>query len=417
MMRWARGAILCGALVATGGTCWAAGSDPVVTVNGEPITLRELEDELLRKEGVERLRELIDDRLAHIDWAALEDDDVIVEIGGRRLDRLTVAAQLLKDEGGRVRRELLNIALVRQALAAERIEIDQEVLDAEFARQETEFDRRLREKGDTIVPFVDYLRVSEEMSVEEYMQQEGFRMGAGLHELVHRRAEIEEEVLRRHFEQHRQERFSSPEAVRLRVIHIPYRSRELPDGQVVVDAEHKLTLPKVMNRIFEDIAAGNLSFVRAWQAYGRPHDPQAGEGGDVGWVDREGGRAKPGTRRIPPTVVERTFEADLADGPVLLPPVVHEQGVDLVEVTDRRAAQRPDFAAVREEVRADYIEANLDRLTQELVSEIGKEAEVEYHSLGRLTAERLREAGTPWPAAREDDAAAEPAPSERSSPP
>ena len=47
--------------------------------------------------------------------------------------------------------------------------------------------------------FRDYIQHSQGISLADYVEQDGFRIAAGLHELVHRFAEIPDQDLRDHY--------------------------------------------------------------------------------------------------------------------------------------------------------------------------------------------------------------------------
>ncbi|MHC5067201.1 MAG: hypothetical protein ACYTF0_01300 [Planctomycetota bacterium] len=362
-------------------------ADPVVVaINGEALTLRQLEDELLRREGVERLERLVIERLATVDWAALADDDEIVRIGGVGLTRGQVAAELLRDEGARVRQELISITLVRQALEEAGIVIDDAIVQAEFARQERAFERRMAEAGGGQIGFTDYLRMQEGTSAAAWMAQEGFRMGAGLHEMVMRATEVSDDDLRVHYEAHFDERFLVEAAVHLRVIDIPYRNLE--DGSP--DLIHRATLADVMATMHRNLVEGTIpSFAKAWRAWGKPYDPYVSDG-DIGWIGRDGARAQLGSVPVPPSVVAAAFAAA---GPRLLAPIPHERGICLAEVIAQRAEQRPALADIADAVRRDYIEEHLQDLTRAYMAARRGDAAIEYQSLSSLVIKRLQDLG------------------------
>jgi len=382
---------------------WAAQlDDPVVTVNGETITLRALEDELLRKEGVEEAQALIDELLQRLDWSRMADDDVIVTIGGQDLTRLDLAAYLLREKGAEVRKELIHITLVRQALAEAGLALTDELLTAEYERQERRFAEKMAAAGETQVAFADYLRIKEGKTVEQWMSEEGFRMAAALHELVHRQVDPPEEQLRAFFQREFERRFAKPAALRLSVITRTWPTVKIGD-QEVVDQGRKEGVLATMRRLGQDLQAGKISFAQAWQLWGKPFDPQS-KHGDVGWVTRDGDTGRPGARRIPRDVIDLAWSVQLKDGqPMLLPPVAHDQGIDLVRIEARREARRPAFEAIVDEVKRAYVESRLQEFTAAYMERLAIEAEVEYESLTRLMTERLQEAGQAVAPADETD--------------
>jgi len=320
-------------------TCWAVeGGTPVVTINGEDVTLRQLEDELLRQEGVTQTEDIVHRYLSSIDWDELDDDDMILEIRGQKLTRLRLVAHLLREHGSTVRRELINIQLARQAVADAGIEVDRPMLVREYRRQERSFAERMRASGQDQVVFEDYLQVKEGKTVEQWMAEEGFRMAAALHELVLRTAEIREETLRQHYDEHFEERFAKPAAVRLSVIHKPWPTVRI-GGQEVKDPARRQQALQVMRQLGKDIQSGSLSFAKAWEAWGKPYDALSTDG-DVGWVERDGRPERRGGRRLSDDVMQLAWSVDPSEEPILLPPISHEDGVDLVRVEARRPASR-----------------------------------------------------------------------------
>src|SRR5262245_18916586 len=115
-------------------------SDAVAVVNGETLTLRMLEDSMLRKEGAELVEELVQRELDKMPWTELKDDDVIVQIANWRLRRVGLAAQLLGTSAGKVRDELINITLVKQAMAAAGLTVGDEDIKNEIARMQARLD-------------------------------------------------------------------------------------------------------------------------------------------------------------------------------------------------------------------------------------------------------------------------------------
>lgn len=370
--------------------------DPVVIVNGETITLRALEDELLRKEGVEEAQALVDEFLARIDWSKLSDDDVIVTIAGQDLTRLDLAAYLLREKGAEVRKELIHITLVRQALTEAGLAVTDELLAAEYERQERRFSEKMAAAGETQVAFADYLRIKEGKTVQAWMAEEGFRMAAALHELVHRKVDPPKELLLQFFKQEYDKRYAKPAGLRLSVITRTWPMVKVGD-QEVVDQGRKEGMLATMRRLGQDLQGGKISFPQAWRLWGKPFDPQSVDG-DVGWVTRDGTTERSGARAIPGDVMDLAW--DLAWGgtmdvgkPILLPPMAHEAGIDLVRIEARREAQRPTFEAIADQVQYDYVETRLEEFTAAYMERLAIEAEVEYQSLTELMTQRLQAAG------------------------
>lgn len=348
----------------------------VVRVNGQPITMSDLTHELLRREGVDQLEKAVSSLLADIDWSAIDADEEVLRVRGRGVTKRRLADELLREHGAKVRREMISIAIVRQALAAEGLVVTQRLLEREMERQRQRFESRTRVEGQPRVLFEDWLSVHKGRSIEQYMQEDGFAMAAGLHELVHRRTTVGEGELRRHYAEHFERRFAKPERVDMSILYIPFRTLPGADGAREVDAEHRESLALVMQQLHRDIAAERVPFVRAWALYAQPYDPDADQGRVLG-VPRSGWRGE-GMRRIPEAVVSRAFELPASRLPVLLEPITHQEGMELVRVEARHPAQRPSFEEIRDQVRADFIETHLERLTQGLMTRLRAAARIDY---------------------------------------
>ena len=120
--------------------CAAADMPEVARVNGREITASELENELLRREGVELIEELVSRYVAGLDWSRFDNDAVILTIGGREFRRLELVAKLLQDHGASVRTELINLQVARDALDRAAVPNSEEVLQAEWDRMRQAFE-------------------------------------------------------------------------------------------------------------------------------------------------------------------------------------------------------------------------------------------------------------------------------------
>lgn len=357
-------------------------ADPAVVaeVDGQAITRRQVEDALLRKEGADLVQELVQRRLDGLDWAGLADDDLLVELGGARITRRQLAAHLLAGKGAQARQELVEIAVVEQALRREGILVTDTLVAAEWARMRRRFEAQQAGKAER-VDFDAYLRARERMSPEQFRAQPGFRMLAGIHALVLKRAraELDEAALRRRFDAD-PERFRQHEAVDLQALFMPWRSEPGPDGRPLVAADERERLGGVAASIWGSIARGEVPFERSWTAFGRSWDPEAGPGGRIGWVGRDGRREQPGSRAVARPAIERAWEA-AAGYPALLPPVAAEDGVWILRVLGRRAERAPVFAEVRERVFDDLVDEQLEARTKALLADLRGAARVQWHAL------------------------------------
>jgi hypothetical protein len=345
-------------------------STPVVVVGGEPITVRELEDSLLAREGSDQLHTWLREALDGIDWRRLPDDAPVVTIGSRTLTRRQLALDLLGRQGAEVREELIGIRMVDQALRREGIAIDAAALDQEWARIEKGFQDALAAKGQASVPFEQYLQASQGKSKAQLYAEAGFRMAAGLHLLVDRQiaGELTDADIAAWFAA-RTARYDQAEVIDLSLITIPYRTQP-------AEPEERQRLLGVVRSLHAAISRGQPDFARAWQAYGKAYDPKAVDG-RIGWVLADGTRSD-GGRAIPAEVLR---EAWTAKPPRLMEPVDHATGVDLVLVHGRRPFVAATAAGVRERVVAEMVADRRNARTQRLLSELRRATSVDYRSL------------------------------------
>lgn len=366
---------------------------PVATVNGQGISLRELEDALLKQEGVEQVMDLVKSQLDATDWGRLADGDIVVQMKGWRLSRAMLAAQLLAEHAAKVREEFINIRLVEQALAKEGVAVDQAAIDAETARMERRLREGLEARNQPQVDFRSFVQQTQKMPLEEFTRQPGFRMLTGLHLLVHRRgrAELTEADLQAYLNAHL-DRYRLAEAVDLSDLFIPFQQEKDAAGQERVTEEEKARLGTVMRQLHASIRNGQMTFAKTWYAFGRMFDQNAGADGRIGWIDRGGSRGVKGARQVAAKVVAEAFAVQ-PPFPVLLEPVVHDAGIDLVQVHGRRAAQEPVFGDLRERLVQDLVDGELEARTQRLLNALRRAATIDYASLPELVRQRSAQAG------------------------
>ncbi len=348
----------------------SSASTPVVVVGGEPITVRDLEDNLLAREGTDQLHTWLREALDDVDWRRLPDDAPVVTIGRRTLTRRQLALDLLVKQGAEVREELIGIRMVDQALRREGVAIDEAALEQEWERIEKGFQEAMAAKGQAAVPFAQYLQASQGKSKAQLLMEPGFRMAAGLHLLVDRQiaGSLTEADIEGWFTAH-QARYDQAEAIDISLITIPYRTQP-------AEEDERQRLLGVLRSLHAAISRGQPDFARAWNAYGRAYDPKAADG-RVGWVLADGTRSD-GGRAIPAEVLR---EAWTAKPPRLMEPVGHATGVDLVLVHGRRPFVAATAAAVRSRVVAEMVADRRPARTQRLLSELRRATSVEYHSL------------------------------------
>lgn len=374
-------------------TLLAAGDAPpippgaVAVVGGQPITLARLELDLLRREGSDAVVQWVASSLETIDWAAMADDAVVMQVGGHQLRKRELVTMLLKSKGAQVREEMVSIAIVEQAVAKEGVVVDDRLLGTEYRLMERSFQRKRNASGQGYLDFGSFLRVKEHMDAEQFLAQPAVRMLAGVHELVRRKlaAEWDDARLQAKLDAEHA-RWDQRAGVDLAVIHIPWRK----NAQGQVTDEEKVRLQGVANLIWRQISAKDTTFAKAWEAFGKSWE-SSGPDGRIGWVDRDGGREDPAARRIPAKLVERAFAVE-GQLPQLLPPCVHEEGVDIAMVHAKRPPRPVTLAEVRTRMFEDILETVLEERTAALVSELRKAAAVEYASLPDLISSREKTA-------------------------
>ena len=356
---------------------------PVASVNGQVITLRTLENHLLKEEGVQAVLDLVANQLRLADWDRVEDDTTIVSMGNWKLPRNILAAQLLSREGGSVRDQLINISLIEQALREDGIIIGDLLLNAELKRMEQRFSARLVQMGQPQIPFDQYVMQTEEMSMSEFMAQPGFRMLAGLHALVLRRATVDNVKLQEFYDKYKN-KYGHPEQVRLRAIYLDFEVTSTASGPQILD-EHRERTRNTASSIQRNIMSGGMSFARQWQIWGKNRDPQADAGGDVGWVGANGRRQQVGAQHLPRGLITEAMKvAKTGRMPQMLPLVEHQSGIIIAEVFDFREEEYLTFEQVKNRLRRDYLETNMEELSRTILGDIRRSAEIEYESLGSI---------------------------------
>ncbi len=348
----------------------------VARVGTADITTAQLTNELLRREGADALLNWVQGHLEKLAWSELADDAVVMAVGGHELRKRDLASMLLKEKGAKVREELIDIAVVEQAVAKAGLLLDDALLAAEYRLMERDFQRRLQGQGQGHVDFASYLRVKEKMSVEQFLAQPAVRMLAGLHALVRRQiaAEQDDAKLQAKLDAERA-RWDEHAAVDLSVMHLPWKR----DAEGRVTPEEQARLQGVVNLLYRQIATKEVTFAKAWEAFGKAWDA-SGPGGRIGWVDADGHRQDETARLIPKPLVARAFASE-GPFPMLLSPHVHEAGVDLAEIHGKRPARSVTLGEVRERLIQDLLERELEARTKALVGQLRREAAIGYGSL------------------------------------
>jgi hypothetical protein len=357
-------------------------SPAVATINGQPLTLRDIEDALLRKEGGDLIEGWVHDHLQKIDYATLKDDDIILSIGFNKIGRRELADALLRKGAGETRKDLINIRLVEQAIAAAGITVGADEIEATWQRMKRTFEQQQAKAGEgTRIDFINYLNVKEKMTPEVFRAQPGFKMLAGLQALIHFQAKDEwkDEELRAWFAVHR-ERYRQREAVRLSLIAIPYQAQPGAGGMPEITAGERERLMKVMDALARQISSKQMSFSQVWALYARSYDPDVGPGGHTGWVDRDGKRKDPQARVLGADLVAAAWAVKTF--PAMLPPLAAgDWGVELALVEAHRPEKEPVYEDLRQTIKDDRIDETLELRTAALLERLRHEAKIDYASL------------------------------------
>jgi hypothetical protein len=373
----------------------ALGNASVLDVNGEPITLRQIEDTLLSQEGVRQLMEMLDKQYSVMDWATLGDSDVIVQTATWRLTRVMLAAQLLKQKASDAREDLKNITLVRQALTKAGIVIDEAAIQNEVKRMEKRHYEALEAHKKPYMEFRALIQQTQKMPFNEYIHQEGFKMGAGIRILVEReaRATLTDEQLQLYLSQHIND-YVVQEAADISDIYIPFEKTKDASGAEVIAEEEKIRLYGVMQQLHKGIFSRKVTFERYFQLFGKVYEQHADPTGRLGFVNRDGTRPIKGSRAIDPQVMAEVFAVQ-PPYPVLLKPIASATGMDLILVHSKRAGKEPVFAELRDRLIADIVDAELPLRTKRAIENLNREAVIDYHSLPPLIEQRAKDAGLP----------------------
>jgi len=366
----------------------AADIDPrqetVATVNGEGISLRRLEDELLKKEGAEAVQELVAKQLDAVEWETVKDDDTLLAMPGWRLPRLPVAAVLLDRKGGEVREDLINLILVQQALAQADLRIDSALLDKERETMERRFYDRLERENQPWVRFDNYIQEVRGMSLEEWVQQPGFRVLAGVHALLYQTYQIPENELRSYFRANK-DAYGVSEAVSVWVLFMPFQTNP---QQEVTSASRQATISLATN-FYRSMQSKKMTWEKVYRLLGGRDEKL----GYKGWVDRQGRAETLGEADVPAAVIEQAFRhRPRGDQPELLEPILHRSGVTIMQVADYRPGQVADFDQLRDQIQRDYIDADLEKWSTRFMNQLRRDAKIDYASMPGLVEARRQQA-------------------------
>jgi hypothetical protein len=336
---------------------------------------------------------MLDEEFKRMDWSRLGDRDILVQTNTWRVNRVSVAAQLLKQKAGEAREDLIGIALVRDALKKAGVVVDDALVAKEVKRMEKRHYEGLEARKQPYMDFREFIEQTQKMPFEQYIQQDGFRMGAGIRTLVERRAatELTDERLQEWFASHK-DRYRVQPAADISAIYLPYQTIKGPDGKEIVTQEEKDKRMGVMIQLHQAIYKRQVSFERTFQTFARGFEQNADAGGRLGWVNRDGSRPIKGARRISQRAMDEVFVAQ-PPFPLLLSPVASELGIDLLLVHERRAGKEPVFAELRQQVLADLVDSELAPRTKRVLDDLRRSAVIDYRSLPALIEQRVSDAG------------------------
>ena len=370
------------------------GAEPVAVVDGHPITIRQVEDTLLKKEGVEQLVSMLDTSLKQTNWAALRDHDILAQINSWRVTRISVAAQLIKEKADDAREDLIGIALVQNALAKEGVAIDDTLIANELKRMEK---RHILAQEARKLPYVEFrtmIEHEEKMPLEQYTSQPGFRMGAGVRVLVERRAkdQLTEDQLKEWFAKHI-EQYRIQDAVDISSIYIPFERITGADGKdkPATQDERDAKIGNMIN-FHQSIFQNKMTFEKIFRTFGKAYDQHATAEGRLGWVNRDGSRPIKGSRRVAKSAMDEAFAAQ-PPYPQLLSPVISDSGIDLIKVHARRQGQEPVFADMKSQLISDIVDRELKARTKQVLDQLRRAAVIEYRSLPPVIEKRAAAAG------------------------
>lgn len=227
------------------------------------------------------------------------------------------------------RRNLIRDQLLDQAIEARQLRPSEQTVERAIAQ----LDAFLRAQGTSLAAFMR----RQQRSPENIRKQVRQRLARNM--LIDEMMDIPEptEAEARLYYAHHKDPYTRPPAAHLHQILLAW-----PNDAAQTNEAIRTQLSRQAWDLRERILAG-ARFARLAERYSE--GAGAHHGGDVGWVTPE--------RELPSEVLERAFQIELDK---LSEPIVSDQGVHVIKVTDRRAGHCPEF----EEIRATIDRAIMD---------------------------------------------------------
>ena len=350
-------------------------------VNGEAITLRSLEDDLMRQEGAQIIEDLLRMQLEGVDWQAFKDEDIIVKVANIEVPRVLLVNQLLEKHGADVREQMIQALIVKQALAKDGIKLDKQLKQDMLERMERKHRLDQEAKGTgTVVPFESAIQDKYGKSLEEWTNDPAFLTLAGLYALLYQRTQIEEDALRAFFKEH-QIRYAKPEAYEIAARPFVFVDR---NGRVANEQE-RANIQRLAESTYQLVKNKKRSFA----AIVRMFDPQ--QLGVRGFVGRDGKVFLQGVPNVPVEVMDVVFRHQYDSFPTVLGPIHSPDAVSIVEVRSYRPAEKPDFEAHRTVVKRDLIDEDVDAYMSSFLRELKGASQIDYTGMLPVMQERRKD--------------------------
>lgn len=361
---------------------------PLVTVNGETISLRAVEDAALEKEGAAFIEELVHNHLQTVDWSLIDDKEIMVGMPGWQLPRVWLAAKVLQEHGGMVRDELIKLTLIRQALSTHKIVIGDEekkfVEDYMYRRVLQD----LESKGMSAVSFDVYIEQSFDMPLDEWRASAAYEIVVGSFHMIYEHFDIPEQELRDFYKTNL--RYYTIAAGRdISVMNWKYQNSEKAPADF---AREQKMVRNVMGLWYATVKRdGQSGWNGLWKSF-RSHEPSLGR---KGWVDKRGRPETKGQGMLPKPVTKVLFSTEIVSDYTVLSPIEHDKGMSLVVVHESREAETPSFESIQERIKRDYLNADLEHWSKRLIQDLMRDANIEYltgtESMSTLLEQRIQD--------------------------